>query len=96
MHAYFQRLVKPLFLGFQNRSDALGLGCQAGVGRAHEDHQIGHQFVKKRCFLAQLVTVADGAADDASLHITAPFVGGHDTVADQKSSGSQVVGNHAQ
>ena len=68
--------------------------CQAGIGRAHEGDQIGHQFVEERGFLAQLVAVADGAADDAPLHIAAPLVGGHHTVADQKRSRPQMVGNH--
>ena len=96
VHADFKRLVKPLFLGFQNRGDALGLRRQAGVGRAHEGDQIGHQFVEERGFLAQLVAVADGAADDAPLHIAAPLVGRHHTIADQKRSSPQMVGNHPQ
>jgi hypothetical protein len=72
------------------------LRCQAGIGRTHQGDQIGHQFVEERCFLAQLVAVADGAADDAPLHIAAPLIGGHHAVADQKRSRPQMVGNHPQ
>ena len=96
LHAVFKRFIKPLFLGFQHRHDALGLLRQAGVGLAHEGHQVGHQLVEKRCFLTQLVTMANGAADDAPLHIAAAFVAGDDAVAHQKRGGTDVVGNHAQ
>ena len=96
LHAVFQRFVKAFFLGFQDRHDAIRLLRQAGVGLAHQGHEVGHQFVEKRCFLTQLVAVANGAADDAPLHIAAAFVRRNDAVADQKRGGADVVGNHPQ
>ena len=47
-------------------------------------------------FLAQFVAMANSAAHDAALHIAAAFVAGHHTIAHQKSSGADVVGDHAQ
>ena len=44
------------------------------IGLAHQLHQVGHQLVEERRLLAQLVAVADGAADDAALHVAAAFV----------------------
>ena len=40
--------------------------------------------------------MTNGAAHDTTLHIASAFVGGDDTVADQKRCGADVVGNHAQ
>ena len=96
VHAVGQGLKKALFLGLENLGDALLVGLEFGVGLAHQRHQVGHQLVEKRRAFAQLVAMADGAAHDAALHIAAPLVGRHHAVADQKSSGADVVGNHAQ
>ena len=54
------------------------------------------QLVEEGRLLPQLVAVADGAADDAALHIAAALVAGDHTVADQKRRGADVVGNHFQ
>ena len=40
--------------------------------------------------------MANGAAHDAALHIATAFVARHHTVAHQKRSGADVVGDHAQ
>ncbi len=96
IHPCSQSLEETLFLRFQHLGNTLLLLGDTGVGFAHHAHQIGHQFVEKRGLFAQLVAVADGAADDAALHVAAPFVAGHDAVAHQKRSRADVVGNHAQ
>ena len=80
----------------QHLGDALLLFGHVGVGLAHDANQVCHQFVEKRGLFAQLVTVADGSAHDAALHVTAPFVAGHHAVAHQKRGRADVVGNHAQ
>ncbi len=95
-HANFQRLEKTFFLGLQHSRDALLIGLQPGIGRAHQRAQVCHQLVEKRRFLAQLVAVADGAADDASLYIPTAFVGRVDAVADEKCGGADVVGDDKQ
>ena len=38
--------------------------------------------------------MADGTADDAALHVAAPFVAGDDAIGHQKGRGADVVGNH--
>ena len=94
VHAVGQRFKKTLFFVLQYVGDALALRLQARISIAHEQHQVGHQLVEKRLFLAQLVAVADGAAHDAALHIAPALVAGQHAVADQKRGGANVVGNH--
>ena len=95
-HTGCERLIKPFFLGLQHRCDAFSLSRQIRVSLAHESHQVGNQFVEKRFLLPELVSVANGAADDAPLHITAAFATGNHAVADQKRGRAYVVGDDAQ
>ncbi len=96
LHTVAQRLEKALLLGLQHVHDALRVGRQVGVGLAHLRHQVGHQPVEKRRLAAQLVAVADGAADDAPLHVAAPLVAGDDAIGHQEGRGANVVGDHTQ
>ena len=91
-----QRLEETLLLGFEHLSDVLLLLGQTRIGVTHQFDQRGHQLVEERCLLPQLVAMADGAADDAALHVTAALVAGNHAVADQKRGGADVVGNHFQ
>ena len=91
-----QRLEKTLFFHSQDVSDAIGLIGHVGISRAHELHQIGHQLVEKRGLLTQQITVANGTADDAALHVAATFVARHHAIAHQERGGADVVGDHAQ
>ena len=93
-HAVGQGLEEPLFLGLQHLFHAFGLGLQARVGGAHQLDQRRHQPVEEGLLLAQLVAVADGAADDAALHVAASFVAGDHAVAHQEGGGADVVGDH--
>ena len=52
--------------------------------------------MKERRLLTQQITVANGAADDAALHIAPPFVARHHAVTHQECGGANMVGNHAQ
>ena len=96
LHADFQRLEKALFLGLEHGSDVRLLLAQLGIGLAHEPGQLSDQFVEKRRFLAQQVAVANGAANDAALHVAPALVGRVHAISHQESSGADVVGNHAQ
>ena len=96
LHTALQGLEEALFFDAQDVGYAIGLIGHIGVSRAHELDQIGHQLVEERGLLAEQITVANGAADDAALHITPAFVAGHHTVAHQESGGTDVVGDHAQ
>ena len=80
VHAGFKGFKKALFFNLKQVGHTLCVLRQTGVCRAHELDKIGHQLVEKRCFLAELVTMPNGAADDAPLHIAAAFVAGYDTV----------------
>ena len=52
--------------------------------------------MKKRRLFAQLVAVANRAANDAALHVATPFVRRVDAIADQKCGSANVIGNNAQ
>ena len=80
VHAGFKRFKKAFFLSLKHVSHTLGVLGQTGVCRAHELDKVGHQLVEKRRFLTQFVAVANGAADDAPLHIAAPLIAGYDAV----------------
>ena len=59
-------------------------GGQFGIGTAHLGDQIGNHPVEERGARAELVAVADRAADDAAQHIAAPFVAGDHAIGDQE------------
>ena len=66
---------------------------QFGIGRTHLADQVGHQLVEEGGARAELVAVADGAADDAAQHVAAAFVAGDHAVGDQEGAGADVVGD---
>jgi hypothetical protein len=45
-------------------------------------------------FQPEVAAVADGPSHDPPQHIAAAFVGRQDAVADEKSGGPAVIGNH--
>jgi hypothetical protein len=96
LHAVGERLVEALFLRLQHVHHALLGGLQVRIGLAHQLDQVGHQLVEERRLLAQLVAVADGAADDAALHVAAAFVRRDHAVGHQEGGGADVVGDDAQ
>jgi hypothetical protein len=67
---------------------------QLRIGHAHLGDQVGHHLVEEGGAGAQLVAVADGAADDAAQHVAAAFVARDDAVGDQEGAGADVVGQH--
>ena len=96
LHAHFEGFKETLFFSLQDVGDAFFLRCQAGISRTHQLDEVGHQLVEERRFLTQLVTVANGAANDSALHIATAFVAGHHAIAHQEGSGTNVICNHAQ
>ncbi len=87
---------ETLFFQLEDALHARLLCDQFRIGTAHLFHQIGHHLVEERLARAELVAVADGAADDAAQHIAAAFVAGDDAVGDQEGTGADVVGQHLQ
>ena len=95
-HAFFQRFAEAAFFRAQGFHNLRLFFFQLGICTAHRFHQIGHEFVEKRLFLTEFVTVAHGAADDAAQYIAAAFVGRHHAVGNQEGAGADVVGNDFQ
>ena len=52
--------------------------------------------VEERFFLTQFVTMANGAAHDAALHITTAFVAGDHAIGDGERARADVVSDHLQ
>ena len=69
---------------------------QLRAGIAHLIDQRAHQLVHKRFAAAELVTVANRAADDAAQYITAAFVGRNHTVGDEERGRANMVGDDLQ
>ncbi len=95
-HPVLERLAEAFFFLLQHLFDARRSIGQLRIGLAHFQHQILDQPVKERLGLAQLVAVAQCAADDAAQDITAPFIARDHAVDDQERTGTDVVGDHAQ
>ena len=72
------------------------MGVEFGVGIAHDVHHRAHQTMQERVLDAELVAVAQTAADDSAQHVAAVLVGGQDAVGDQKRRGAGMVGDDAQ
>ena len=95
-HAGLERFGEAsLFVG-QCALDARGMGVELRVGVAHDVHHRAHQSMQERVFDAELVAVAQAAADDSAQHVAAVLVGGQDAVGDQKRRGTGMVGDDAQ
>ena len=82
-----------LFL-LQHVHDALLAGRQFGIGGAHLGDQVRHQLVEEGGAGAELVAVANGAADDAAQDVAAAFVAGNHAIGEQEGAGADVVGQH--
>src|SRR5690606_13164412 len=90
-HSVDQGFLEAHFLLTDHRSHALSRFGQFRIGLAHLPDQISHQLVEKRCSLAQLMAMAQGAANNTAQHITAADIPGDDTVNDHKTAGSNMV-----
>ena len=95
-HTVFDGGKEPLLLLPQHVGDARLLRDEFGIGRPHLGDKIGHQAVEEGCARAELVAMADGAANDATQDVTAPFVARNHAVGDQERAGADVIGEHAQ
>src|SRR5688572_6548936 len=95
-HAVFERLRKALLFLFQHARDVRFAFRQLRVSRAHLGRERRHQRVEERLFLAELVAVADCAADDAPEHVAAAVIAGSDAVDDEEGAGADMVRDHAQ
>ncbi|OPZ06361.1 MAG: hypothetical protein BWZ09_00430 [Alphaproteobacteria bacterium ADurb.BinA305] len=95
-HAILNGGEEALFFLAQHVHDAALAVLQLGIGAAHLGDQVGHHLVEKRGARAELVAVADGAADDAAQHVAAALVARGHAVGDQEGAGADVVGQHLQ
>src|SRR4029077_1763198 len=74
-HAVGEGLGETLFLGAQHALRVLAAMHQLRVRLAHLLREHRHQLVEERVLNAELVAVADGAANDPPQHVAATFVG---------------------
>ncbi len=91
MHALVQSFGKTLLFLAEHLFDLSLRFGQFRIGFAHLLNQRSHQLVEEAAFDAQFVAVANGAADNAAQHITAPLVGGDHPVGDQEGTGADVI-----
>ena len=92
-HAVLERLGKALLLRLQHLRHALFRLGQLRIGLAHRAREVLDDAVEERLLLAELVAVADRAADDPAQHVAAALVAGNDPVHDQERAGADVIGD---
>ena len=96
-HAVLERLGESLLFLLQHAHDVIARRfASSGIGRAHLGRERRHERVEERLVLAELVAVADRAADDPAQHVAAAVVAGNHAVGDQERAGADVVRDHAQ
>ena len=93
LHAVFQGLGEALLLGLEHARHALLRLGQLRIGLAHDAREILDQAVEEGLGLAELVAVADGAADDAPQHVAASFIARNHAVDDEEGGRADVVGD---
>ena len=96
LQTLLQGLGKLLFLGFQHALDMSLLLHQFREGRAHFAGQGGIDLVEEGTAGTELVAVTAGAANDATQHIAAAFVGRQYAVGNQEAAGADMVSHHLQ
>ena len=95
-HAVLERLGEALLLLLQHIRDPLLRRAQFGIRIAHGAVEVGYQPIEEGLLLAELVAVADRAADDPAQHITAPLVARDHAVDDEEAAGADVVRDHVE
>jgi hypothetical protein len=93
-HAMLDGFEEAVFFLLQRRHDARLMLRQFRVGNAHFSNQIGHHPVEEGGAGAELVAVANGAANDAAQHVAAAFVAGNNAIGEQEGAGADMVGQH--
>ena len=81
-HAGLERLGEAGLLFGQSALHMGGMGVELGVGVAHDIDDGAHQTAEERVLNAELVAVAQTAADDPAQHVAAVFVRGQNAVGD--------------
>ena len=76
--------------------DVVLLQRKLGIGIAHQASELGNEREEKRPFLTELVAMSNGAPNDASKHIPAPFVAGDHPIDDEKGAGTNVISDDPQ
>ena len=84
---------KFLFLTGEVLQDEFALGLQLGIAALGAFNDSFGQFGHEVAFNAQFSAVADGPADNSAQDIASAFIGGHDTIGDHESSGTDMVGH---
>ena len=95
-HAVLDGLEEARLFRTQHFDHTVARLAQLRIGLAHLRDEVVHELVEERCAAAELVTVADGAADDPAQHIATALIARDHAVDDQERACADVVGNHAQ
>ena len=94
--AVLERLREAMLFLLQHLHDMVCAFRQLREGGAHLRHERRDERVEERLLLAELVAMADRAADDAPEHVAPAVVARDDPVDDQERAGADVVRDDAQ
>ena len=96
LHASIERLGKALLFFLQDFLDVRLRFLQLGIGIAHLLCERRDQFVEEQLVGAELLAVANGAADDAAQHVAPALVAWQHAVDDQEGAGADMIGDDVQ
>ncbi len=91
-----ERPAERLLLGVGHGRDAVEVGGQLGIARAHRIAGHRQQLGQRRVLDAEQLHRADGAAQQPAEDVAATLVAGSDAVTDQHQAAAHVVGDDAQ
>ena len=83
-HAVLDGGKEPILFLLEHIGHALFTADQLRISPTHLGHQIGNHAMEEGGAGTELVTVTDGAADNAAQHVATPFVAGDDTIGNQE------------
>jgi hypothetical protein len=90
-----QHGIEPFFFAADDPYNRIVIGVEFRICLAHFGRDDPDEPVKEWLFEAELLAVAHRPPHDLSQHITAPFVGWHDAIADQERHRPQVIRDDA-
>ena len=94
--AGLERLAERVLLGVRHLRDALPVGEEVAVGRAHHVAGDRHQLGQHAVLAAEQAHRAHRAAQQPAQDVAAAVVAGGDAVADEHHRGADVVGDDAE
>ncbi|EKD50381.1 MAG: hypothetical protein ACD_62C00557G0002 [uncultured bacterium] len=83
--SFIERFQKTFFLSMNDFFNGVAMRAEFGIRGPHFFQNHTDEFIEERLCLTQQFSMTDGASEDAPQNVAPAFVGGQDTVANQKN-----------